>query len=419
MKPIIEVTGLSKSYKISHQAEMQADYSTLKDDFANLIKKPFGGGLEDEKETFWALKDVSFEIKQGEAFGIIGKNGSGKSTLLKILSRIVEPTAGKVKLEGRVASLLEVGTGFHPELTGRENVFFNGSMLGMSRHEIRKKFNEIVDFSGVEKFLDTPVKFYSSGMYVRLAFAVAAHLDPEILILDEVLAVGDAQFQKKSLNKMMSIAKGGRTIIFVSHGLDAVEELCDRAMLLQKGKVKLIGESEGVIDQYLGESGAPRLGVAETANKSSRVDESYGQLVAIEKIAVSHDKTKFYYAEDLSFDALVVSKELVKEPVFLGIGVTDPTGRRIFTYESPKALNLKRGEVNVTCNITSPRLMPGLYNIDVGIRTSNKTLDYISQALSFKVKNHDRKGRPYSAIYNSESFGFVVPEAQLRMTNDH
>lgn len=253
MNPVIEVSHLSKSYKISHQTDMKAGYHTIKDDFANLLKKPIGGGsAHTDKETFWALDDVSFEVAQGEAFGIIGKNGSGKSTLLKILSRIVEPSKGHIKLTGRVASLLEVGTGFHPELTGRENIYFNGSMLGMSRQEIRSKFNEIVDFSEIERFLDTPVKFYSSGMYVRLAFAVAAHLDPEILILDEVLAVGDADFQRKSMDKMLSIARGGRTILYVSHGLDSVEGLCDKTIWLHKGKIKAQGDTTDVIDKYLG-----------------------------------------------------------------------------------------------------------------------------------------------------------------------
>ncbi|MEI9962755.1 MAG: ABC transporter ATP-binding protein [Limisphaerales bacterium] len=203
-------------------------------------------------EDFWALKDVSFEVKQGEVVGIIGRNGAGKSTLLKILSRITEPTEGRVTIKGRVASLLEVGTGFHPELTGRENVFLNGAILGMSRAEIRKKFDEIVAFAEVEKFLDTPVKRYSSGMYVRLAFAVAAHLEPEILIVDEVLAVGDAQFQKKCLGKMQSVSnKEGRTVLFVSHNMQAVTSLCTAAILLQNGKLVLHGDTSRVVIRYL------------------------------------------------------------------------------------------------------------------------------------------------------------------------
>jgi len=200
-EPVIKVSEVSKSYNINHQ--QKAQYNTFKDDFVNFLKKPVGGGsAHEDHETFWALKEVSFEVNKGEIFGVIGKNGSGKSTLLKILARIVDPTHGSIEMHGRVAGLLEVGTGFHPELTGRENVYFNGSMLGMSRQEISQKFDEIVEFSEIEKFLDTPVKFYSSGMYVRLAFSVAAHLDPDILILDEVLSVGDAGFQKKLINSI-------------------------------------------------------------------------------------------------------------------------------------------------------------------------------------------------------------------------
>ena len=203
------------------------------------------------REEFWALRDVSFDIRPGEVTGIIGRNGAGKSTLLKILSRITEPTTGEVRLGGRVASLLEVGTGFHPELTGRENVFLNGTILGMSRSEIRRKFDEIVAFAEVEKFLDTPVKRYSSGMYMRLAFAVAAHLEPEILIVDEVLAVGDAEFQKKCLGKMGDVARGGRTVLFVSHNMSAVQALCSKAILLQGGQVERMGATGPIVAEYL------------------------------------------------------------------------------------------------------------------------------------------------------------------------
>jgi len=252
MEPVISVNGIGKSYDISHRTSMKASYGTLKDDFTNLLKKSLGKAANEDRETFWALKDVSFEVNQGEIFGIIGRNGSGKSTLLKILSRIVDPTTGTVKMSGRVASLLEVGTGFHPELTGRENIFFNGSMIGMSRQEIRKRFNEIVEFSEIEKFLDTPVKFYSSGMYVRLAFSVAAHLEPDILILDEVLAVGDAGLQKKSLNKIISTMESGCTVLIVSHSAENLRTLCKQGLLLNNGKVKYIGPIDQVLLTYSG-----------------------------------------------------------------------------------------------------------------------------------------------------------------------
>lgn len=248
--PIIEVSELSKLYHIGNKLP----YKTLRETLMNAVKSPAtlfrrnGSGGDD---TFWALKDVSFEVQQGEVIGIIGRNGAGKSTLLKILSRVTEPTEGEVRLRGRVASLLEVGTGFHPELTGRENIFLNGAILGMSRQEIKKKFDEIVAFAETEKFLDTPVKRYSSGMYVRLAFAVAAHLEPEILIIDEVLSVGDAQFQKKCLGKMGDVAKGGRTVLFVSHNMQAISSLCTKAIYLESGQIKEFDRTDSIIPLYL------------------------------------------------------------------------------------------------------------------------------------------------------------------------
>jgi len=274
---IISVEGLGKKYVLSHQGEREG-YKRFSERLQEAITKPFaalrrgrgaaGYGLQAtgsdgnpssishlpstaSKEEFWALKDVSFEVKRGEVVGIIGRNGAGKSTLLKILSRITEPSEGRVTLRGRVASLLEVGTGFHPELTGRENIFLNGAILGMSKAEIRKKFDEIVAFAEVERFLDTPVKRYSSGMYVRLAFAVAAHLEPEILVVDEVLAVGDAEFQKKCLGKMKDVATGGRTVLFVSHNMGAVQSLCSKGLLLSKGRLEHKGPVRETIQQYV------------------------------------------------------------------------------------------------------------------------------------------------------------------------
>ncbi len=249
---VIRVENLSKKYVIGHERER---YISLRDVIASKVKsigqifskKEY---IDPSTEEFWALKDVSFEIKQGDRVGIIGRNGAGKSTLLKILSRITEPTSGKISIKGRVSSLLEVGTGFHPELTGRENIYLNGAILGMDKREIKKKFDEIVAFAEVEKFLDTPVKRYSSGMYVRLAFAVAAHLEPEILIVDEVLAVGDAAFQKKCLGKMEGVGKEGRTVLFVSHSLSAISRLCNSAILLNLGKVVDIGKVGNVLYTY-------------------------------------------------------------------------------------------------------------------------------------------------------------------------
>lgn len=251
MEPIIKVRNISKEYILSHRLP----YQTFRDTLTDLAKKPFRllqGQGKIKKEEFWALKDINFDIQKGESIGLIGANGSGKSTLLKILSQITVPTTGEIILRGRVASLLEVGTGFHPELTGSENIFLNGAILGMSKKEIARKFDEIVKFSGVEKFLDTPVKRYSSGMIVRLAFSVAAHLEPEILLVDEVLAVGDAEFQKKSLGKMDEVTKeAGRTIIFVSHNMEAIKRLCAKCILLKDGIVVMFDSTDKVIEKYL------------------------------------------------------------------------------------------------------------------------------------------------------------------------
>jgi lipopolysaccharide transport system ATP-binding protein len=254
--PIISVQNLGKKYTIRHERQGDPSYRRLSEELVRGLKRSFrrqenGDGRSTTAEEFWALRDVSFEVAEGEVVGIIGRNGAGKSTLLKILSRITEPTEGRVHLKSRVASLLEVGTGFHPELTGRENIFLNGSILGMSRAEVRGKFDEIVEFSGVEEFIDTPVKRYSSGMAVRLGFAVAAHLEPEILILDEVLSVGDAEFQRKCLGKMQSVATAGRTVLFVSHNMTAVNALCSRAILLEAGRLTFRGTSESTICRYL------------------------------------------------------------------------------------------------------------------------------------------------------------------------
>jgi lipopolysaccharide transport system ATP-binding protein len=252
---VIKAEGIGKSYLVGHQSNEK--YETLRDVIANKTKSLLSkihsprSHANKNKEVFWALKDVSFEVKKGERIGIIGRNGAGKSTLLKILSRITEPTTGRISVKGKVASLLEVGTGFHPELTGRENIFLNGAILGMTRQEIKRKFDEIVAFAEVEKFLDTPVKHFSSGMYVRLAFAVAAHLEPEILVVDEVLAVGDASFQKKCLGKMNDVAKEGRTVLFVSHNIAALENLCEKIILLNNGGLVMQGDTQTTIQYYL------------------------------------------------------------------------------------------------------------------------------------------------------------------------
>ncbi len=305
MSIAIQVKELSKLYKLCH--EQQGSYSTIVDSLTRQAKKwgkallGKGGIPKRSYEEFWALDDVSFECRQGDRLGIIGKNGAGKSTLLKILSRIIEPSKGSVKIRGRVASLLEVGTGFHPELSGRENIFLNGAILGMGKTEILKKFDEIVAFSEVEKFLDTPVKYYSSGMYARLGFAIAAHLDPDVLIVDEVLAVGDLQFQKKCLSKMDDVSKAGRTILFVSHNTAATLALCNKGIYLEGGKLKYAGDIEPCIDEYL-----------KTTTKSSF--EWTGDLgdheFRIRSAAFKRTKEFFYQDEEA---LLEIDCELLKE----------------------------------------------------------------------------------------------------------
>jgi len=284
--PAVLVENLGKRYKLTHLAGGRASYRTLRESLtggvAKLADRARGRTVRTTTEEFWALRDVSFTVMPGEVVGIIGRNGAGKSTLLKVLSRITRPTTGRVEICGRVGSLLEVGTGFHPELTGRENIYLNGSILGMGRNEISRKFDEIVAFAEVERFLDTPVKRYSSGMSVRLAFAVAAHLEPEILIIDEVLAVGDAAFQRKCLGKMGEVAEAGRTVLFVSHDLPNVSRLCTRGVLLDAGQVEYSGEIASVIARYLPDKLATGDGYADLTQRGDRSGNGRATFQAIE-----------------------------------------------------------------------------------------------------------------------------------------
>lgn len=317
MSTAIRVENLSKKYTIGH--EKQERYTALRDVISNKVKNVFksaGKNTSSYTEEFFALKDVSFEIQQGDRVGIIGRNGAGKSTLLKILSRITEPTSGRISIKGRVASLLEVGTGFHPELTGRENIYLNGAILGMSRAEIRKKFDEIVAFSEVEKFLDTPVKRYSSGMYVRLAFAVAAHLEPEILIVDEVLAVGDAQFQKKCMGKMEEVSKNeGRTILFVSHNIGAITNLCNQGILLSQGTCLEFDNITKVVNKYL------QLGKANNGQLFCTKLPKQGQKLQIVSIKIQDEignsKGEFNLCNDVYLE---INYDILKEGYGYNIG---------------------------------------------------------------------------------------------------
>ena len=364
-QPVITVEGLGKRYLIGHQVR----HDTLRDRIAygarGLLRRwkhPVGGTTT--QEEFWALRDVSFEIKQGEVVGIIGRNGAGKSTLLKILSRITEPTTGRAAIRGRVASLLEVGTGFHPELTGRENIFLNGAILGMSRAEIRAKFDEIVAFAEVDRFLDTPVKHYSSGMYVRLAFAVAAHLEPEILIVDEVLAVGDAQFQTKCIGKMESIARTeSRTVLFVSHNISAIARLCTSTVLLESGKVAFDGATPQAIGQYLS---ARNVATQPTVDLTT---EGYIRDAPVKILTIAFNAGgSICNREPLRVELRVEAGQA--GPVGFGIGFSNIEGRRVVTIESDyhdRLFELNRpAEYTITLQIPVLDLVPGRYRIDVG-----------------------------------------------------
>ena len=399
-RPIISVENLGKKYRIQHQGQRQR-YVALRDVIAQKFAAPFkflrssplrpgrgqGEVLNSQspnsqlptsratREDFWALRDVSFEIKQGEVVGIIGRNGAGKTTLLKILSRITEPTEGRVEITGRVASLLEVGTGFHPELTGRENVFLNGAILGMTRAEIKKKFDEIVAFAEVENFLDTPVKRYSSGMYVRLAFAVAAHLDPEILIVDEVLAVGDAQFQKKCLGKMGEVAKGGRTVLFVSHSMPMICQLCERVLLIRSGRIDGDGNPDEMIKLYL--SDAQKGSKVSLRDWHDRINSGQGRICDFEIRNDKGEPTDFIrLGSAIVFRMAVEFSAPVVSPCF-GIIVQAAGGERVLdlrSYGVGARIGRAFGEVVVEVRVDRLGLYPGDYLLSPWVYdTASKT----------------------------------------------
>ena len=349
----IKVQGLGKKYLLRHQARGRSRYKSLRDVLTDKAKSLLWPGRRQEKakatrEEFWALRDVSFDIKQGEAVGIIGRNGAGKSTLLKLLSRITEPTTGRFEVEGRVASLLEVGTGFHPELTGRENIFLNGAILGMSGAEIRKKFDEIVAFAEVEKFLDTPVKRYSSGMYMRLAFAVAAHLEPEILIVDEVLSVGDAEFQKKCLGRMRSVSQDeGRTVLFVSHNLQAIRQLCERVVLLKQGQVAFIGEPHLGINGYLNQTADDHSATIDLSSYPRARESDGARLLSLRFLDERGRPAVRIASPGLLVVEVRFRADLPQKHLDIPMAVTHVEGLRVFseTYADQHGkLNLEPGE---------------------------------------------------------------------------
>jgi len=393
---VISVEGLSKKYLVGHQSAQRERYTALRDVIVREAKSFVRKAAElargeqviqgDDVEEFWALKDVSFEIRQGEVVGIIGRNGAGKSTLLKILSRITEPTEGRVRLKGRVASLLEVGTGFHPELTGGENIFLNGAILGMRKADIKRKFDDIVEFAEVEKFIDTPVKRYSSGMYVRLAFAVAAHLEPDVLAIDEVLAVGDVEFQRKCLGKMEEVAGHGRTVLMVSHNTHAIRALCNTAITLHAGRLLYYGETDKAIECY------DRLISADS--KASRVSladrpRSFAGDPRIRLLAINLDQGPTVMGQPFGLTIEVQVVESMSSIVF-GVGFCSRSGARILSsdsdYSEAPLFDLSPGRHTITCTFPSLPLAPGDYLLDVGCRSDGLAMyDVIEQACSLEV----------------------------------
>jgi len=421
---VITVEGLSKLYRIG---SCQNDYKTLRDAVADAFTTPFRRlrkraetkGLEGNPNlsanTIWALKDVSFEIKRGEVVGIIGRNGAGKSTLLKILSRITEPTEGRAKIHGRVGSLLEVGTGFHPELTGRENIYLNGAILGMRKAEIARKFDEMVAFAEVEKFIDTPVKHYSTGMYLRLAFAVAAHLEPEILLVDEVLAVGDAQFQKKCLGKMRDVAKEGRTVLFVSHQMGAVKSLCSRAIQIANGSIAKDGDAQAVITHYLGDASeipSPEL-ICNAENK--RLGNYQVKLISI-RILDSHGKIQSVFQSsqpiliDLEFELYHKSHSL-----FVGFALLDKQGVLLLQSchnhgRRPEWPQVGIGLNHLRCTIPSGMLNTGLYYVvpRIGLNFSEWIL-FNDVQVGFEVQLDHFESEFWRASHSQAFPGIIAP----------
>jgi len=404
MRPIIKVEKLSKRFRIGRRRE---PYRTVRESITTALAAPVRGigallngnnrvNGRNADEWVWALRDVSFEVMPGEVLGIIGRNGAGKSTLLKLMSRITEPTGGRIELYGRVGSLLEVGTGFHPELTGRENTFLMGAILGMRRAEITRKFDDIVAFAEVEKFIDTPVKHYSSGMYMRLAFAVAAHLEPEILLVDEVLAVGDAAFQKKCLGKMGDVAKEGRTVLFVSHNMAAVESLCNLALMLDDGRVRLIADPTQVVTEYIKSavsSGGSRV------NLSAHPGRIAGAQPLMRELVISDDDGETAVVRmggTFSIRVRLVSARPIR-PCF-GMTVKTDRGFRIFHVSDRFSNQLRACEPVtsgvVTCEIVDLPLMPGRYVLDLWLEdfTSQEERDMIVDAASFEVAPADLLG---------------------------
>jgi lipopolysaccharide transport system ATP-binding protein len=395
MGRVIKAEGLGKWYSISR--ESHEPYGTLRDAItggvkrlmknrANPLRRGNGQSISGRGEGFWALRDVSFEVSKGERIGIIGRNGAGKTTLLKILSRITEPTEGRARIRGRVSSLLEVGTGFHPELTGRENIFLNGAILGMRGREIRNKFDEIVEFAEVERFLDMPVKRYSSGMYVRLAFAVAAHLDPDILLVDEVLAVGDAGFQKKCIGKMREVGREGRTILFVSHNMAAVESTCEKAIIIKDGQSSKVGNAKDMIGKYLEDvKFYSSLPLGERVDRNGRGNIRFTE---IQLEGREGDKT-FEIGEDIVVTMRAESSYSMDVHVRLALSIRTQNDVPLISCDSIQKAETycipARSGVKITCTIPRPPLNVGEYYINVALFNGDDPEDWVTSAANLSI----------------------------------
>ena len=384
---IIKVENLSKQYRLgsvgtgslAHDLNRAWHMVRGKEDPYLKIGEENDRTRKGKSEYIWALQDINFEVKHGEVLGIIGRNGAGKSTLLKILSRTTSPTTGSVKIKGRVASLLEVGTGFHPELSGRENIFINGAILGMTRHEIKSKFDEIVDFAGVERYIDTPVKRYSSGMYVRLAFGVAAHLEPDILIVDEVLAVGDAEFQKKALGKMKDVSnKEGRTVLFVSHNMLAIKNICDTALIMEKGRIKSIGEVHDTVGRYFKDDKVVLRDV--TFLKDEGILSEWVELISAK---IDSENDVIMRNNEIKFS--VVFKHTIEQPFFVNLILRHVSGDVVF--EAPSEIYMiKIGIVEVSYTLPSLLLNCDLYSVQLNFTTENiRILGFARDIIEFEV----------------------------------
>jgi len=396
----IRVENLSKQYRIGAP---QARYKTLRESLVDMAAAPARrlrrlGQPSPENETIWALKDVSFDVKKGEVVGIIGRNGSGKTTLLKILSRITEPTEGYAEIKGRVGSLLEVGTGFHPELTGRENIYLNGAILGMKRTEIDEKFDEIVAFSEIEKFLDTPVKRYSSGMYVRLAFSVAAHLEPEILLVDEVLAVGDAAFQKKCLGKMGDVAKEGRTVLFVSHNMMAIAELCERAVTLDRGTVVAIEEPLTAVQRYLSSFAESTTAAGRTNLRERKDRDGEGPIRFVSFHCEREDSRASSHLVSGEPGRLVLTYESMAQTppqnVFVSILIYTSLGQQIANVSNEyfHAFETMPSVGQIACEFARLSLRSGHYTASLWCSVDARVSDFVQQAAVFDVIDGDYYG---------------------------